>query len=40
MQCQEITNFLDNMYDKVLKIMIKKLIEVYDQSGNEENTYI
>ena len=39
MKCQEVTNLLGKIPDKVPKFITKKWIEVHDQSGNAENIY-
>ena len=39
MEYQKITNLLGNTSDKVPRFIIKKWIEVHDQSGNAENRY-
>ena len=38
MECQNITNLLSNIPDKVPKFITKKWIEVHDQSGEIYNT--
>ena len=38
MECQKITNLLGNTFDKLLRFITKKWIEVYDQSGGTYNT--
>ena len=38
MEKQKITNLLGNTSDKVPRLITKKLIEVYDQSGETYNT--
>ena len=38
MEYQNITNLLGNTFDKVPRFINKKLIEVYDQSGEAHNT--
>ena len=39
MEYQKITNLLGNISNKVRRFIIKKWIEVHDQSGNAENRY-
>ena len=39
MEYQKTTNLLGNTSNKVPRFIIKKWIEVYDQSGNAENRY-
>ena len=39
MKYQKITNLLGSAFDKVPRLITKKLIEVHDQSGNAENRY-
>ena len=39
MEHQKTTNLLGNISDKVPNFIIKKLIKVYDQSGNAINSY-
>ena len=39
MEYQKITNLLGNISNKVCRFIIKKWIEVHDQSGNAENRY-
>ena len=39
MEYQKITNLLGNIPDTIPKVITKKWIEVYDQSGTAENRY-
>ena len=39
MEYQKITNLLGNIPDKVPRFIIKKWIEIHDQSGTAENRY-
>ena len=39
MEYQKITNLLSTTPDEVPRFIVKKWIEVHDQSGNAENRY-